>query len=678
MKLSASTFKNFDYKQFFINHGEKVAIAVVALLIGSVLMGSNWKATDKSPQELIDKAKKTQQVIEEHGWPDSEKRALGQGNDLGTKVVQLLSPVSSSSFGIQAFNSPLHPDRTQILMPKWLPVEHLIAEYGVADLQMKPGIEPLNEGFVRNKPKEKESRAAKAHQERLKRLQQKFDKMEPKKPEIDEENLPEDLKPKEGAQGGKFGGRLLPGAEKRIEKKGTHGEDEPVIPGRPAPKASTVKKNNSRGYRFVAVRGVFPLMNQVRELARAMGLSTNQKNLLGMVQLHDFKLQRQTRVERSGADPWSGAWEDVDRDPVIQLLENDVAGYAPETVLDGLLDSHICMPYPERMFGLWGKYATHPDIKEFSLTDEEIEQQVEYEWKLIEKLQKEGKKSKAPPDKGGFSGVTQDLRAISPSQAADGDQSIRDKVLLELASGDNDRDKLSDQLAEFVRTRATPVDHYLLFRYLDIKVEPGKTYRYRAKLVLANPFHDRHIEEVADPSIIEKEERDTAWSDPTPPVTVKEDAQFFVKRVENHVGRTYLPSAEMDIFQWFAETGTVVNSPLPIQIGQILGGRTRAEVLRPAEEVFEKEKVLFSTKDALVDVAQGFPIDAVLHQDVLDASNVGSKKPAARSVPSEAVVVDENGELRLLDGLEQKADYDQTRSHYELQNKTFEDLKKSD
>ena len=237
---------------------------------------------------------------------------------------------------------------------------------------------------------------------------------------------------------------------------------------------------------------------------------------------------------------------------------------------------------------------------------------------------------------------------------------------------------MNEQLAEFVRTRATPVDHYLLFRYLDLKVEAGKTYRYRVKLIVTNPFRDKRIEEVTDPSIIEGDERETEYSEPTPPVTVKDDAQFFVKRIDSRVGRPSLPSAEMDIFQWFASTGTVVNKALQTQIGQILGGRKGADVLRPAEEVFDSESVLFSTKDALVDVSSGFSLDPSLHKDILDnLKNVSSIKRAAEAkAPDEAIVVDENGELHLIDSLDEKPDYDKTKTHYDLQNKPFESLRK--
>ena len=412
-----------------------------------------------------------------------------------------------------------------------------------------------------------------------------------------------------------------------------------------------------------------------------MGKPTTEKSLQSLVQLRNFKLERQTRVNRPGADPWSGPWEAVDRDSVIQMLENEVNGYAPETVLDGLLDAHICMPYPDRVVGQWGLLSTHPDIKEFNLTDEEVEQQVAYEWKLLEKTKKEEENEKAPPDKRGFMTVTKNMRALTArAQGYQGDdKSVRERILAELKSGSGDKDQMNEQLEDFVRTRASAVDHYILFRYLDISVKSGETYRYKVKLVLTNPFHQKRVEEVTDPSIIEGEERESEFSEPTIPVTVKEDAQIYVKRTDNHLGRPTLPYADMDVFQWFASTGTVVNKVLGVQIGQILGRRATADVLRPAENVFDTESVLFSTSDTLVDVSPGFSLDQSLHKDLVDDLNkVTSGKRPGVTAPDQTLFVDANGELRIIDGVDQRTDYEKTKSHYDLQNKPFEKLRKPD
>ena len=157
------------------------------------------------------------------------------------------------------------------------------------------------------------------------------------------------------------------------------------------------------------------------------------------------------------------------------------------------------------------------------------------------------------------------------------------KILKELKAGTGDKDQMNEQLEEFVRTRATPVEHYVLFRYLDLKVEPGKTYRYRVKLIVTNPFHERRVEEVDDPSIIEGLVRETEPSEPTTPVTVQDNAQFYVKRVDWRPGRPSMPYAEMDIFQWFAETGTVVNKALQIFVGRTIEQRLHAFLQRFAK-----------------------------------------------------------------------------------------------
>src|SRR5580658_1661235 len=101
--MKMPNLKNIDYKQLGIDHGEKVVIALIALMIGGVLYGSNWKGTEKSPTELKDRADKTEKEIDDRPWDEQkEKRAngLGKGNELAEKVAMLLTPVSGSGFSI--------------------------------------------------------------------------------------------------------------------------------------------------------------------------------------------------------------------------------------------------------------------------------------------------------------------------------------------------------------------------------------------------------------------------------------------------------------------------------------------------------------------------------------------------------------------------------------------------
>ncbi len=417
MKLAVPNLKTLDYKQLLINHAEKVVVAVIGLMIASVLYGSNWKGTEKTPTELIDKAEKSKQEIEAQAWPataERKKAGLGKGNQLAEKVAELLSPISASPYAIPPLCPPLYPDKTLISMPHWLPVEHLVADYGVAEVATKPGECPLDDTTIR-KPHKDRDKKDKSRRERKRREPKPAAK---EKKEETDDAIPPELKPKQGIGQAGFGGAMggtgvMSKALKRRIDKGRRGAvpDDMAAPAEPAATPASTKPGG-RGYRFIAVRGIFPLRDQMAELARVMGLPSTQKELQGYVQIHDFKLERQTRIERSGADPWSGPWEPVDREPVVQLLENDVNGYAPETVLDGLIDPHICMPYPERIVGDWDRLATHPDIKEFTLSDDEVDKQVEFEWRLIERAKKEESKTQKPVDKGGFSALTKNMRPL--------------------------------------------------------------------------------------------------------------------------------------------------------------------------------------------------------------------------------------------------------------------------
>jgi len=285
---------------------------------------------------------------------------------------------------------------------------------------------------------------------------------------------------------------------------------------------------------------------------------------------------------------------------------------------------------------------------------------------------KQGKKV----DTNGFAEFTSNTRKApkrgAAAEAEEDSKPIHQQILDDLAKAPKDRpneEEINRKLTDYISKHATPQDHLLLFRYVDFNVEPGKIYRYRVRLEVENPFHNRHAEEVADPSIIEKKFWDTEVSEPTKPIYVPEPAHFYVMHVVGDAGRSSLPWAKVDLYQWFASTGTIVNKEVIAQIGQLLGGLHQAKVLNPTDNTDDTEKVPFVTNDALVDVAAGFSLDPGLHKDLIseiasaetkdktepkehkasdkDKRNVGSM------VPDVLVFVDGNGALRVIDGLDQ-------------------------
>ena len=91
-------------------------------------------------------------------------------------------------------------------------------------------------------------------------------------------------------------------------------------------------------------------------------------------------------------------------------------------------------------------------------------------------------------------------------------KSIEQEVLEEMDSNRSpDPAAINDKLKNFIRTRGSANQHLLLFRYLDFvpASDQGKTYRYRVRLVMQNPFYEKAREEVADPSIAIGKERET-------------------------------------------------------------------------------------------------------------------------------------------------------------------------
>ena len=71
--------KNIDWKQFGINHGEKIGITVVVLLAVFALYSSRWMGDKRTSRELEKKALDTQTAMETSSWP-TDKEVSDQGD----------------------------------------------------------------------------------------------------------------------------------------------------------------------------------------------------------------------------------------------------------------------------------------------------------------------------------------------------------------------------------------------------------------------------------------------------------------------------------------------------------------------------------------------------------------------------------------------------------------------
>jgi hypothetical protein len=193
------------------------------------------------------------------------------------------------------------------------------------------------------------------------------------------------------------------------------------------------------------------------------------------------------------------------------------------------------------------------------------------------------------------------------------------------------------------------VGNLMLFRFLDFDVNPGEAYRYRVRLEFSNPNYGLSLDQVKEASVAEGESRMSDWSEPTAPIVIKPDTNFFLSKVDRR--STHKGEAEFHIVQWDPSLGTYIDSKkLVAKNGQFVGGLQESDRLDLGAQSLETKTVLFASKDFLVDTSSAPPINPAENPD-LNLGNVGKQ---GLELPSEAIVLDEFGEIKTLDSASQK------------------------
>jgi hypothetical protein len=164
-----------------------------------------------------------------------------------------------------------------------------------------------------------------------------------------------------------------------------------------------------------------------------------------------------------------------------------------------------------------------------------------------------------------------------------------------------DKDKKNKALEDYIKNRVTAVGNLLLFRYVDFAVEPGKTYRYRARLELENPNFGERVADAAAPSVVEGETRMSAWSNVTAPISIMQDTYYFVNKIDPRRN-----VAELDFYHYDSALGTIVTNTEPdppedenlsnlqrlsIGFGEPIGGNMEVWELSPGQYSFAKDTV---------------------------------------------------------------------------------------
>ncbi|WP_145216430.1 hypothetical protein [Gimesia alba] len=644
-----SNLKGMNYKEFAVNHGEKIVLGFVALFVVFAIFTSKWTTEKRTPLELSQKVETAESQVKNSQWPEEQRKEFLKDDDLREKVSQLIDK------GIEVTNYQFsHPLSWRLYAKKerakevdWMPIEDLVATYGRFIMMTRPLDAAMEEGAEGSDSKETEEA----------------------KPDEPEYNPFKKRTNVAGAGMGGPGGSAMagltfgnmPNAEADMMAAGGPGGYDPggyAPPGElgAVPDGSMMEMGMSggmagparegRGLRFIAVRGVFDLATQQDKLERSLGDAYSMQNMQAgrILEFLDFQLQRQKIVP--GANPAAGKWEDVDIETSIEVLKES-ADFDPEVVNTGITDRVFTMPLPSRIAGFWYKVATHPRVENFTLSQEEIEQELEFNRLVLDQYKKSHAGERVFKEKQkGFSNLQLGMREIRSQFMSDGQPEQMDSVFQGMASSmqqirpgeELDEKKLIQKL----KANVTAAGRLLLFRYFDFDLNPGETYKYRVRLVVRNPNFQRPIEEVVLPAVAEGETRMTPWSNETAAVTAEQDVYYYLQNVRPPRGANGI-TAQFEVFQWYPKTGTTIHSFLKTAVGDEIGGEQSAELYDVAKEEYdEKATVQFDTQNYLVDAIPSPSIRLEDHPDL----NLPRQTRGHLPIDAEAIIVDNLGNLK--------------------------------
>lgn len=669
-----------NVKALFVNHVEKMGLGVivfaVVLIWAKEYFGGSWKLERRNPNALIAEIKQKRVEINSGKWP-AEKRQEFALVDFSDRAATLLRPIDVSKYELSTeLFVPLNRPKEKAREPDLLAVESLTATEGHVILALYPLDEfEQEEGDMQMADAKAEGEEEVPDEFRRRDVADPADIMpadEDEPEEFRKQRFKGTRKQALGAGAVRWGGDALAGQGKAVrgdKGAGLGGGDD----------LRTTSGQRPQGRFFVAVRGVWPIRQQLERIQKAMHLPTTNA-ALDHLQILDFELERQTAA--AGDDPWSKEWQKLDIKYAQQILD-EVDGFDDEPLDMAVFDTVITMPLPMRMFGVWKDHATHPRVKNYELSPEEQQRERALQARVKEAYEKdmaEFEKQRGPVP-GGFASQSNDFRDM-------GNRMMRNNPMAASeAFGDMARDMRGAQPGG-ARGELTPADltakitavgRLLLFRYFDFDVQPGYAYRYRVKLKLQNPNYQRDPAEVVDPSVAEGDSRMTPDSNISNAAVMPVSPRYFLKDVERNPladeGRRGREVASVTIYEWHKKMGTQVYATVPLDsLGQFLGGKVNTDVLDVATPIIDKEDYNFTTDDVLLDVAASTTLAPENHPDlVLPPKGKGAKTVSVGIAP-EVLVVSGGGDLKVISGGKSSEDEKSLQAYAKRERDPFKDM----
>ena len=727
--------KGMNWKEFAINHCEKMVLGMVGVFVASSLASTQWKSFPTQPEEFDDAVKKAKTAYSASRWPEENQKDF-QARDLGDVVAGVTQGIQQRANDIYTFGTPwvrpIYPPKLKRGEVNWLALEEPIADSGKVLLAFAPAAAanttPQMEVVVQGSAADRGPRNTDLDDDSKPRG---IDG--PRNPgAVIPMPMPMPTAPAGAGHGGGGGGRRTPPG--RNAGGGGHAAGGSVDPSMmmyaegaamPGGAGATGRNVEAKGFRFVSVRAVFPLKRQLEEIRKALQLETTTQ-AWDQMKFGDFKIQRQTAL--AGDQPWAGQWEDVDIQTALDILGR--VDFDVDVVEEKYRDPVITMPLPFRETGTWKSHASHPQIKKL-LTEEEATRQEALNRAMVETGEKLKLKQGGA---GGFSGIqhnTRDLQRqiMGNSSAQSTFNELYQQMTPEMMGGGSMHPGMGGgHGASGPASYPMPImaggghgavgpgmsgmapvmsgggmmsgnamamgggmgagagisiPEVLLFRYLDFDVVPGNAYRYRVQLVMKNPNLGWDANELKDPSSANGETRDTKVSTPTNPVVIEDELKLFVNQVNSST--TGNLTANIDVLQWLTDSGSYVMAPFlklarGDQIAAVTGkdpktgeknGGVEVELLRPANQTFKKERIDFETPNVLLNMTVSNVVSPEDNPDL----ELPTKRIATKL--EEVVMVNRFGEIVDVDNVTQKTAQSKATGIIKAQDEAFQSFKVS-
>ncbi len=664
MKNIGAKLKGMDYKQLLVDHGEKLAFGLVGLFSVFALLSTNWSSfSEFTPEDLTRSISSATSQLESREWPEEQRGQHTETDSVREKSTHLRSEVDVRPYEYTVeMTWQLYPPVKKVQEPKWLRVEDVIADYGQVIVPILPTLDSETEGELASVDGKDEKDPK----------NNRFARRSPGTGAPGGDEISSILGGDEGSQytppglGSGGAGYVPPGVGPGGSSVGS-GSPEPgaypgAYPGFPGgemglegmgAEGNTMETQLSRGERYVAIRGVFPMDMQARRIFEATNATYERNAVRAIVRIFDFEVERKERVLRDTDDAWSD-WNKVDLKVATEFMQQ-LASFDSPVVHSGVRDRVITNPLPGRILGFWGDHAWHPRIANYRLTPEQQRLADLRDEKLAELLQQNAELQRQQTEQqlGGFSGLQADGNQLA--MGAMGIESASSAMAqLENATYLGNEMGMSATQAQqtMAELQGKDADGYiLLFRYFDFDVEPGKSYQYRVRLKIKNPNALRKVDDVVDASVIAGDFRYTEWSDITKVTVVPEETHYFLSDVNTPRNAGFPMECNVDIYQWYQETGTTIYNNLELSLGSFIAGNPEVtKVLRPARPSLEDEEdIEFETEDFVVDLSDSIKLDIYQDKDLHAELGLSSKTKGRLGDSVEGLVLNSLGDLVALD-----------------------------